>query len=104
MPKAGKVHGDLAKGGEESKPIWTVGASMRPRAIAKPGGQVILLGMPSPAASSPGTGLVRSYSAATGKLTTTIELPSSPVWDGVAVASGRIFVTTENGSIVCLGR
>ena len=33
-----------------------------------------------------------------------IELESTPVWDGMAVAQGKIFMATVNGKIVVYGK
>ena len=32
-----------------------------------------------------------------------MKLPVLPVWDSLAVASGRLFYTTQKGEVVCLG-
>ena len=31
------------------------------------------------------------------------KLDSPPVWDGMAVAAGRLYISTRNGEIVCMG-
>ena len=31
------------------------------------------------------------------------ELPSSPVFDGMAAAEGRLFLSLKDGSVICLG-
>jgi outer membrane protein assembly factor BamB len=33
-----------------------------------------------------------------------LQLESSPVWDGMAVARGRIFIATQNGKVQCYGK
>lgn len=38
-----------------------------------------------------------------GKLLGQTDLPP-PVWDGMAVAAGRLFVSTRDGAVVCLGQ
>jgi outer membrane protein assembly factor BamB len=42
-------------------------------------------------------------STADGKKTGEKKLPGSPVWDGMAVAYGRLYVSLDDGSVVCLG-
>jgi len=46
-------------------------------------------------------GLV-ALSAKDGKELARCELPA-PVWDGMAAAGGRVFVTTQAGGVICLG-
>ena len=40
----------------------------------------------------------------TGEVTQQIELPELPTWDGMAAAGGSLYLTTEQGSVVRLGR
>ena len=44
-----------------------------------------------------------SVSAETGKMGSEIKLPTPPVWDGMAVARGRLYVATTDGKILCFG-
>ncbi|MEY2598979.1 MAG: hypothetical protein RLZZ142_1238 [Verrucomicrobiota bacterium] len=44
-----------------------------------------------------------SVSTENGKVSQEIQLSSPPVWDGMSVARGRLFVATEEGKIVCYG-
>lgn len=46
---------------------------------------------------------LQAISLTDGKPITTHTLPSPPLWDGMAVAYGRLFVTTADGRVVCLG-
>ena len=41
--------------------------------------------------------------AANGKSLAQYKLESSPVFDGMIVARGRVFISLEDGSLVCLG-
>jgi len=41
--------------------------------------------------------------AGNGKVLATHDLPA-PVWDGMAAAGGRLFVSTMDGKLICLGR
>lgn len=31
-----------------------------------------------------------------------LELPSPPIFDGMAIANGKLFITLEDGSVLCL--
>ena len=53
------------------------------------------------AAPDPG-GLLQVVSAEGGKMRGRTQLPSPPVWDGLAAAAGRLYVSLEDGSVVCL--
>jgi len=38
----------------------------------------------------------------TGQTLSEILLKSPPVWDGMSIASARIFMALEDGSVICL--
>jgi outer membrane protein assembly factor BamB len=83
---------------------------LHPRAMTKAGDNVLVGGYVADATieyrnASPivGTGLLLSILASTGDIENRIELPSSPVFDGMAAADGRLFVSMENGHLACLG-
>jgi hypothetical protein len=42
-------------------------------------------------------------SAADGKVLAEYKLDALPVWDGMSVAGGRLFVSLKNGSVICMG-
>jgi outer membrane protein assembly factor BamB len=89
---------------KEKKDIWNVKLKMWPRAIVRAGSHVFLLGAPeikSDLKSS--SGIIRSFRTNTGEASLTLKLPAAPVWDGVAVAQKKMFVSLENGSLQCLG-
>jgi len=46
--------------------------------------------------------LLWTVSAGDGKRLAQYELPSPPVWDGMAAASGRLYLSTLDGRVVCL--
>ena len=48
-------------------------------------------------------GALRVMSIADGKPLNQGELPAAPVWDAMAIAGGRLFVSLTDGSLVCLG-
>jgi outer membrane protein assembly factor BamB len=48
-------------------------------------------------------GFVRVHGAADGKASAEIQLGSAPVQDGIAIVRGHLYVTTADGSVLCLG-
>ena len=82
---------------------------MRPRAMIKAGDRIYIGGMPVTIAGDPyatfegrGGGLLQVRSAANGELLNTIKLDSPVVWDGLAVAQGRLYGSCQDGSLLCL--
>ena len=47
-------------------------------------------------------GLLHAVSADTGKRLAEYELDALPVFDGMAVAYGRLYIALADGSVVCL--
>jgi outer membrane protein assembly factor BamB len=47
-------------------------------------------------------GLLAVLAATDGKSPTQYELPAPPVWDGMAAASGRLFISTTDGGVLCM--
>jgi len=89
---------------------WLVDLAMRPRAIARAGRTVYLGGMPRPANGEELSvayeghkgGLLWAISAADGSRTAEYRLESPPVWDGLAVAAGRLYISTAAGQVLCM--
>ncbi|MHC4253546.1 MAG: hypothetical protein ACYS9X_30880, partial [Planctomycetota bacterium] len=48
-------------------------------------------------------GELLTFSAADGKKLRELKLAAPPVWDGMAAAYGRLYVSLADGRIVCLG-
>jgi outer membrane protein assembly factor BamB len=48
-------------------------------------------------------GRLAAFAAADGRKTAERDLPAV-AWDGMAAAYGRLFVSTQNGSLMCLGK
>ena len=46
-------------------------------------------------------GLMRAVSAKNGTIIAEYELASLPAWDGMAVANGKLYMSTTDGSVVC---
>jgi outer membrane protein assembly factor BamB len=87
---------------------WSVDLGMRPRAMLRAGGLLFLGGTPYEAdqvdlaATYEGIkgGLVWVMSASNGEKLTEHSLDSSPVWDGMAAANGRLYLSLENGCVL----
>jgi len=100
-----------ASASKSAKLNWIVDIAMRPRACVRSGEALVLGGMPvgldskDPHAAYEGRkgGLVWVHSAADGKKLAEHELGSPPVWDGMALAGGRVYIATMGGRVVCLG-
>ena len=45
-----------------------------------------------------------SLSAADGKRLAELKLESMPVWDGMAAAGGRLYLSTADGKVLCLAK
>ena len=114
-PSTGEAHlPDFRKpAGKGVMPFqWTASLSMRPRAMLKAGKLLLLGGMadaiggqdPSVAPKARAGGLLWSFAAGDGSKVSECNLPSPPVWDGMAVANGRLFIALQNGRILCLGK
>jgi hypothetical protein len=48
--------------------------------------------------------LLRVVSAKDGSTISNIQLESLPIWDGMAAARGQLFLSTQNGTVICLGK
>jgi len=47
--------------------------------------------------------LVLAVSAADGKTLAQLKLAATPTWDGMAAAAGRLYLSTTDGKVLCLG-
>ena len=100
----GKVKGKGSK--------WTAAIAVRPRAMLKAGDNLYVGTMPTkalagdPYAAFEGRmgGMITVVSAKDGKQLAEYKLPSPVVWDGMAAANGRLFVSTAKGVVHCFGK
>ncbi len=101
---------------EDSVPLkWTVSLPLRPRAMVRAGDQLLIAGMPDefdakdPSAPSnaafegQGEGLLHIVSSGDGKTLAKMRLDAPPVWDGMAVAHRRLYLSTVDGKVACFG-
>ncbi len=92
-------------------PKWEVELTMRPRAMLRAGKSLLLGGMPGatdptdPLAAYEGRtrGVLWAVSTTDGTKTAEYKLPSPPVWDGMAAAAGRLYLSTSDGRVTCIG-
>ena len=93
------------------KALWTrkIGMWVRAMVLAGPvlfvGGAPDVVDKKDPWAALEGHrgGLLCALSAQDGKTLATYKLSAPPVWDGMAAGNGRLFVSTQDGSLVCFG-
>jgi hypothetical protein len=71
-------------------------------AFAEPGTQEQLARQAAALRGAEGS-LLWAVSAADGGKLAELKLPSLPVFDGMAAAGGRLFLSTADGTVVCLG-
>jgi hypothetical protein len=108
---------DFATRSGRTKPprdLWATELPMRPRAMIRAGQTLFVGGMTNefqpddPSApvnaayKGEGQGLLRIVSGTSGRTLGEVQLDAPPVWDGIAAANGRLFVSTRAGAVVCL--
>jgi len=89
-PKQVKAAQDTGPG------IWSLPLSFQPRALVRAGAQVMTGGREQ------GQGVLQVVDAHAGRSLDRQVLPAPPVWDGLAVAGGRLYIAMENGAIQCM--
>jgi outer membrane protein assembly factor BamB len=82
---------------------------IHPRAMLKAGGVLYLAGYPSDSTiphfyGEPikDQGLLLQIDAVSGQVLSQTDLPASPMFDGMSAANGRLYISLENGSLLCL--
>ena len=101
-----------ASGAGAGKAGWSVAVPMAVRAMAAAGPAIVVAGTPDvvdradPWGALEGRrgGLLRVLAAADGATLAERRLDAPPVWDGLAAAGGRLYLSLEDGSILCLGK
>jgi hypothetical protein len=95
---------------------WSKDLKLQPRAMVLAGDKLCLAGWIDAVVIEPKTGrpkdrsnpdprdsVLRIYSADKGKQVSESKLESEPVFDGMAAAYGKLFLSLKNGKIICLG-
>jgi len=91
---------------------WSGRVPIRIRAMVLAGGRLVVAGPPDvvdprdPLGAFEGRkgGLLYVMDAATGKKLAEHAMKSPPVFNGAAAARGRLFITSEDGSVTCFGK
>jgi len=94
------------------KPVWEQHLGVRVTAMIRAGDTVFVAGSPDivdpedPHGAWEGRkgGILAAFNAGDGKKLAEYALPAPPVWDGMAAAQGRLFISTSDGRIVCMGK
>jgi len=92
-----------------AKPVWEQRTGMRVTAMVRAGDIVFAAGAPDvidpkdPHGAWEGRkgGVLAAYDAADGKKLARYKLPSPPVWDGMAAANGRLYISLTGGHVQC---
>ena len=71
------------------------------KALIKAGETIVVAGHPDDA---PDSGILGIYSARNGSLLSRIRLPAAPIYDGMAAANDRLFISTRDGKVLCFGK
>jgi outer membrane protein assembly factor BamB len=108
-PTAGKGKGKKRRG-PRVKNRWEIKIPVRAAAMLLAGESLVIAGAPDVvdkkdpwgAFEDRKGGVLQVYSKQTGKKTAEVKLDSAPVYDGLAAAGGKIFITLQNGSVVSL--
>ena len=76
---------------------WKSKLSTRARAMLRAGDTLVIAGRDTDG------GFLQTLSASQGAAMNEQPLEASPVWDGLAATTGRLYAALENGTVVCLG-
>ena len=92
------------------KPLWNKRLAVRVTAMLRAADTVFLAGAPDivdpkdPHGAWEGRkgGLLAAFNAEDGTKLREYKLPALPVWDGMAAARGKLFISTHDGRILCM--
>jgi len=101
---------NLKKPREERDLVWDQHIPIRPSAMALAGNVLLVGGSPDvidtddPWAAFEGRrgGQIRAFAADHGTSLAQVDLPAPPVWDGLVVARGRVYLALTDGTVICL--
>jgi outer membrane protein assembly factor BamB len=126
----GKARGGAKASGSFVEPHWTKDAPLFVRAMVKAGDNLFIVGPPDIVDEaetfeklknkdvsvqavlakqdallngSEGS-MLRAISAKDGSTVSSLQLESLPIWDGLAAARGQLFLSTQDGTVICLGK
>ena len=90
-------------GADDTKPVWSIKTMDQPRAIVVGANAAVITGQASMPPDGEPQPFVAAYALEDGREMWSENLPADPAWWGAATdAAGRVFVTLQNGSVVCL--
>lgn len=92
----------LAKAGDKILAAGPIYPSTPPESPAQDANSLLPLAAAIGADPQCTTGRLNILSSKDGKILKTVDLPSTPVQDGIAIAGGKIYLTLTNGSIACI--
>jgi PQQ-like domain len=95
----------------EKPPTWFKWVRVRIRGMVLAGSHLFVAGPPDvvdpqdPMAAFKGRdgAVLRVHSAADGKMLAEYKLDAPPVFDGLIAANGRLYLSLENGTLLCMG-
>ena len=93
-------------------PAWFEWVRVRIRGMVLAGDRLFVAGPPDvvnpedPMAAFEGRGgaVLRAHSSADGSMLTEQKLDAPPVFDGLIAAKGRLYMSLEDGTVLCMGR
>ncbi|MFT4556654.1 MAG: outer membrane protein assembly factor BamB [Planctomycetaceae bacterium] len=127
---AGRSNAGGKSSGSFVEPHWTKDAPLFVRAMVKAGSNLFIVGPPDIVDEaetfeklknrdvtvdavlakqdallngSEGS-LLRAVSAKDGSTISSMQLEALPIWDGMAAARGQLFLSTQDGTVICLGK
>ena len=108
--KQSKPKGKARSGGQAS--VWEQRLDIRVTAMVRAGDTIFVAGSPDivdpkdPHGAWEGRkgGVLAAFAAKDGKKLGEVKLASPPAWDGMAAARGRLYVSLQDGAVVCLGK
>ena len=112
VPRTGRPSsGSNSRFEKPSKRLWQIRLPIRVIAMVRAGGTLFAAGTPDvldkadPYAAYRGArgGLMKAIAVADGKILAEYKLDAAPVYDGLAAAGGRLYVSTTTGKIICFG-
>ncbi len=95
----------------QKPPVWFEWIPVRIRGMVLAGGQLFIAGPPDvvdtsdPMAAFEGRkgAVLRAYSATDGTMLAEYKLEAPPVFDGLIAANEQLYISLENGTILCIG-
>jgi hypothetical protein len=92
------------------KPLWEKRLGIRVTAMVRAADIIFVAGSPDvvdpkdPHGAWEGRkgGILAAFAAGDGKKLAEYELSAPPVWDGMAAANGRLYISTVGGDVICM--